>query len=156
MLRRLLDPLKADLTSASRGRRAYQKLGAIGLVALVVALAIFAMTRADAPSAPGAPGASNPHLSARRYDPLDLPTYRATVKQVLRAGSYRYLLLDGAPGGAPGQAWVVVMGQDAAPGERVEATLWAQLDDFSSPKLGRRFAPLQLATITSVTPRNTP
>ena len=105
--------------------------------ALIAASACLALHALDGPAA--TPG--NPLASARRLDPAPLD---GRVREALRAGSYTYMALD-VPG-ADEPVWVVVMGPGAASGQPVQLTRWAHYQEFKSPRLGRSFAPLYLAT----------
>ena len=86
-----------------------------------------------------APG-KNPLGRATR---LTVTSQRGVVREVVRAGSYAYMRVeDGAQA-----RWVVVMGRGAAVGAQITLTLWASYPTFRSPRLGRSFTPLYLATM---------
>jgi hypothetical protein len=74
-------------------------------------------------------------------------SFVATVREVLRAGSYSYFDVELDDGS---RRWAVMMGPALVVGTRVRVDVFGTRRDFDSPRLRRRFATLDFARVVPV------
>jgi hypothetical protein len=85
-----------------------------------------------------------------RPNPLTLATpvlehFTAVVDERLKAGSYTYVRLHDAAGA---ERWIATLGATAPDTTQVTVDVFARLQRFESPRLGRTFAPLSFARLS--------
>lgn len=127
-------------------RRLYPRRG--GILCWLLIGSLYACRSESAPvPAPGEPAPRAAEvITTPPIAELSAPAvrqYSGTVVTRLPAGSYTYLEIAVADA----RRWAVTTGGGAEVGERVHAEVFGTREDFASPRLGRRFAHLDFATV---------
>jgi hypothetical protein len=110
--------------------------GAVAVPSQVDAAAVAVLSGGDAPAVGG------PLATARPVAPV---VWRGTVVEVVPAGGYVYLWVEGEAG----LRWVGTLAMDVAQGVEVSVRPLAELDRYTSARTGRTFEGLQLGMVTA-------